>query len=1139
MERALNLTLLSAALDGTANLPTPEELRVLLANAEVDAYFAGSETLDPVLLETAWNLHHVGTVRPALELYGTDRQVQANSVAAHIFDLALRNEELTPGARLVLTFAAQVSSIRGDRTPNASALARRLPIPTAQIAYEPGRASLELGCSLLSLNRAETMSLVRALATQLREVQQDQQADAPNRVFAAVIGVVDGCRLLLRYLTNGNPEDLTAARTSFQLATNSVAAQRDLDSRWVAAHLLDLCDDLGNSSVWAILPVGTPPAVAQAMTLGDPPVMTLWPPQVALLSDTSHSPLRFEVKRSVLTFPTSAGKTLLTQLVIANHLATRGTGVCVVAPSHSLCREIREGLDRRLWVIRRSVAEDGPLGDPEQAHAPVVVMTPERLAARLRASEADLLNEFELFVLDEAHLVADGTRGWSFETTVARLHQLTGGSPHRLVLVSAALGGTASVQTWLDMDAAPNSTVARWRGPRRLHATYTPRPDPTTRRTVPPTGKQKKPRIVTDLKGVVQLFVDQGAAVATRAASLGETVRVGKTTEAPSRAEQLRPVVDLATRSGSVLTVHATKKNAETLAAVMASTREPREAASSLVRLAELRLGVTHPLVDVLRKGVAYHHAALPVDIQVEIENSVRSGAIDIVCATTTLAEGVNLPVRTVIICERGYYDGSEFHELIGDADLLNAAGRAGRAGRETEGWIVVAHQWRGPDPREALLSIDRDHDIRSTLDSSAALAALAEYEAVLSTSAEIVLSDVPPAVDAFLAYCWYLADAADLLGPLARAPAVISGIQNTLAWHQLPQVVRGRWEALALRLVDTYAATDVARRRRWARSGARLSANAVLEEVAHSFGEAADDVDPLDSNRPLFVLDLLLSDGRLEKLLGLVDERDRRFKKRRYGATQLIQIDLKALILDWVAGVDLADLAERYLSEIEGDDEDAFRFEQLSTFLARVCEHHLPWTAGTVLEWVKSDPGVDLSPSLPAYVHYGVSSPVALQLMTAGVRSRRIAVIVGEAAHAASIQPDHARSWLARLGPSQWRTRFDAGASEVADLLQFSRNPSADTSALLLDGQAVSVSVTVEVADAPAGVQLEVDYAASGDRPRPLALLTDARTPVAVVSPDSHHDLALLVDAGFRLLGELSESETGDPVALVRVDPE
>ena len=138
----------------------------MLANAEVATFFRSEERLDQALLETAWNLHQVGIVRPQLGLYTHDRQVHANSVAAHIFDLALNEEGLSTGDQLVLTFAAQVSSIRGDRAPNATALGRRLPAACARPTREPGMVSQELGCSLLSLDRGRTARLLRDLADQ-------------------------------------------------------------------------------------------------------------------------------------------------------------------------------------------------------------------------------------------------------------------------------------------------------------------------------------------------------------------------------------------------------------------------------------------------------------------------------------------------------------------------------------------------------------------------------------------------------------------------------------------------------------------------------------------------------------------------------------------------------------------------------------------------------------------------------------------------------------------------------------------------------------------------------------------------------------------------------------------------------------
>lgn len=1119
MDRALNLGLLGTALGGIGGLPTPDQLRAMLADAEVAAFFRSGKEIPDDLLRTAWHLHQVGTVRPQLQLYTADRQVHANAVAAHIFDLALQSTIVESGERLVTTFAAQISSIRGDRSPNATALGKRLPAPSARLETAPGRTSLELGCEFLTLDRRGTVDLLRSLAPQVSQVSGASDG-LMNTGLASAAGVIDGIRRLQRYLTDGNADQLAAARDAFRVAANNPASRRDLDSRWVAAHLVDLCDDFEASSVWSILPDGTPPAVGKAMTLGDPPVMTLWPPQVQLLTDPGQNPMQPTVRRSVLTFPTSAGKTLLAQLLIAHHLAVVGTGVCFVAPSHSLCREVRDCLDRRLWAIRRTIVSDGPLGDPNGARGHVVVMTPEKLAARLRADEPGLLAEFGLFVLDEAHLVDDDSRGWTFEATVSRLHTLTSATDHRIVLLSAALGGTASVQSWLATGAPVTAATRTWRGPRRLHAVYGTRERSDTARTVEPIGKQRKPRRVTDMYGYVSLYVDRSDAIAQRSAFVGTVERTSARSQAeqPTRAVQLLPIVRLAALSGSVLTVHGAKRWAESLASVVAAERQERSETLPLVRLAEQRLGATHGLVGVLRRGVAYHHAALPADIQAEIEDAVRQGIIDVICATSTLTEGVNLPVRTVIICERGYWDGQEYNPFITPAELMNAAGRAGRAGRETEGWVVINEQKGAPPARSALADLDKQHDIRSTLNTARALEALTSYEALVHQTGDLALQNVPPEVDGFLSYCWYLANVAGVATAADRVVLVMDGIRHTLAWQQLPEPIRKRWERLSQLVCEVYESTEDGRRRRWARSGIRLSANLTLEDVAIGAAAAVAGLTPAHLTDPVTLLGAILGEGRLDALLSLTDPRDFRFKVKRYGPITLAHVNLLALVLDWVRGVPLGALADSHLSEIDATDEP-LRFEQLSTFLTRICEHHLPFTLGTLLEWISADIGLEINPTLPSHVHYGVPHPHGIELLKRGVRSRRLAVAAGDAALDLRVGVNDLRGWIAGLGPISWRTLLAAGPAEVADLLQYVHDPGAAISASLLDGD--TLQIQVDPTDNPyrPGDELAVTSAVGEDeRPRPLVVVTPTGQPVARIRAAEYRHLLVLSDAGFQL---------------------
>ena len=160
-----------------------------------------------------------------------------------------------------------------------------------------------------------------------------------------------------------------------------------------------------------------------------------------------------------------------------------------------------------------------------------------------------------------------------------------------------------------------------------------------------------------------------------------------------------------------------------------------------------------------------------------------------------------------------------------------------------------------------------------------------------------------------------------------------------------------------------------------------------------------------------------------------------------------MIPVDLKALLLDWVSGIELQELADRHLAAI-GDE--GYRYEQLAEFSASVFEHHLPWTLDVVIGWVNAwletiEADVRLPEHLPGAIHYGVSTENALSLMTGGIRSRRLANTVW--CHAIARVPsrtDASRNRPAAQTIRQWRELFDASPTELSDLLAYARAPGA-----------------------------------------------------------------------------------------------
>ena len=1151
MDRALDLQLLTNALGEHARLPSPEALQRLLSEAEV-GLFTNRADFELQLLNTGWYLQSVATARVDLDLYGIERQRQAHQVSAHIFDLALQSGNLTELEVLQYTFAAQIAYMGGELTPNAAALARRLTIDREpELLGDPGIVSLEAGVLLLALDRPALYPLLNARINQIDTLAAEFGAISDSQ-YASADGVVRGARELTTFLTYGDSSALSRARGHFRRALESRGAPSDVESRWVAAHLLQVAGGLETNSVWSVLPSNLPSA-ARAMTLGDPPVLQLWPPQLSFLTaDTpgEPSPLDPSARRVILSFPTSAGKSLLAQLFVIAHIVG-GTGdVCVVAPTHSLCRELSTSLRRRLRTLGHQLYVEPPLGlgTAKPAAARVAVMTPERLAGRLRSDPVGLLEEFGMFVIDEAHLVADAERGWRLEETISLLNHVTKATHHRILVLSAALGSQAHVLAWLN---AGNGVIARhedWRGPRRLAVIFTTKPDWDSATSQEPQGSRLARQIVP-LVGVVHLRTGLAGSIARGEFSepVGKLVRRQMRTggwtkdgQSTTQRAQLLPLITHIRATGSVLVIEATKSAAQRLAEEIADTLEEDPATFALAGLVRTRLGPEHPLARVIPKGVAFHHAALPVDIQSEIEDAVRTGQINCLVATTTLTEGINLPFKSVIVAQRGYQSSDGFVEVIDAARLLNAVGRAGRAGRETEGWLILAeHQTFRPSMFEPLNRTAIDLEMQSTMVSEAALEQLAKLEETARAGQDAIFTTVGLEANGFVRSVWLIAQALTELSSPPSDEEVLDAIKATLAWQQLDETGRAQFLEVASLAYRSFSEQPVEKRKRWAHSGMSLPSDASLEVVASEvLGMISEDV---AQSEPPQAIAAILRDGRLARILELSENQRRGFKESRNSPRdELLPVDLMALLIDWVSGVDLQELADRHLGAVGNDD---YRYEQLAEFVASVFEHFLPWALGTLIDWVNDaleiqSASVKIPDEFAAAIHYGVGTRDALSLMLGGVRSRRLANRVAESraeAHLESLETP-LRDWLAMQEISAWRANFDASPTELADLLAFARDPSVQLVNKVLEGEEYTLPY-VERAAVLFESSASLKYEPGQPAPAPVAIFVNSEI-VGTISPDHHDDVSLLTGIGIPLDIHVRPSASGTLLVL-RLAPE
>lgn len=1169
MDRSLDPELLRSALGGSRGLPSVEELSSLVARLEIAIFAGWAPEKSQELLSVAWYLHGIAASEDALDVYGPQRQKRAFQVSAHFFDLQIAAAGPDEPLRRRYLFACQIGYVRSGVTPNARAVFdREWHASSPQDLADVEEVALTLGCMTLAGLYPRVKRLAQNILGSARSIASN--ADLPGFLgtqFEAELYLCLGCLSLVRFLETGQSSDLLSARNHLRLAASSESGAGDIDSRWVAAHLFRVSTDFEGASVWTVLPDDLPPGVARAFVHGKPRVTMFWPPQLKGLNGLPTALTDPTVRRAVLALPTSAGKSLLAQVVVAVHLARGTTGACYVAPTRSLCREVRATLGARLRYIT----------DSEGGRPRFDVVTPERLYAALCFDAAEVLGRYGLFVFDEVQSIGDGARGWILESALALLHAATENSEHRIVAISPTAGNLAQIATWTGASHEGQLVLkSDWRAPRRLNAVYEPTPRWGEAQDTPRRSKPWPIRRSVPMYGRVSLQLPNGgergslsftAPVGRLRLKVSEDGRRHEREDVTAKYEMNLPMIAHLGQAGSVLVLVGTRPSCVRYArALAAKLGEDQRVPLSLISSIAGKLGNDHPLVRTLAAGVAYHHAALPSDVQSMIEDAVRSGQVAYLIATTTLTEGVNLPVRSVFIAETGFHDGTGYQRVVTGTRLLNAVGRAGRALAETEGWAVLAdspncsvEEFCGANQGYADLTIDSQLTTRESLQS------LEELEAHLSAGADLLLSAAGPAAD-FVSFNWFLMEASDRLNKEPYAVDSMHILESTLAWAQLPEEMRERWQAVAAASQEAYTNFEPGRRRRWVQSGLPLSTAAQLEELAHELAsQRAASEEMLD---PIPTRDMLESSGIMRRLMSLpAAPRVQVFNIRRGRGRSEIEIDLLGLLHDWMAGREFGRMAADHLSGVADSD---YRDEQLADVVSRLFVDYLPWVLGVLLQWawelvedteeprtfgqllrrmVREGTQIPVDvlelierPStyftLPAMIRHGVDNEAALALVHAGVSSRSLAARIGAAFTAESeAEGGELRSWLCELGISEWGKRFDASALSLSELLRFAGSETSPLLGQVLNGNTHHIPLEL-LGVVELGAELRLEPVTAGEQTGRIGLIVDGEI-LACIPLEYQHDIQALLDLDLplRLLVEAAQEETRLAVSLDRTE--
>lgn len=433
---------------------------------------------------------------------------------------------------------------------------------------------------------------------------------------------------------------------------------------------------------------------------------------------------------SAISFPTGAGKSTLSELKILSTLCTH-QDVVFLAPTLSLVDQTARALDFAFpdAKVEREYASDDPFGFDSIRLPPITVMTPERCLA-LMGFEPKLFENVGLIVFDECHLLhaVDATRSKrAVDSMLCILNAIELNGDVDILMLSAMMSNAGDVAGWLEKILGrrcvplsmnwkptrqvrgclvyPHSEVNKIQeiarnehaksklkmAPKNVLAKMLTRPQGFFGlRQTWSTVVRSDYALLPLLEQPVQLALNKYWTITPNANHVSASIAAAAV--GGIHGNTLKTLIFCQT----TVNANSTAENARAQIGPLEIRLDSRESELFETALAELG-DVTclyvevNPKNNVISSALPHHARLLPSERHLHESLYKRPDGINILAATSTLAQGMNLPSQIVIIAGDSRFDEAKNQlERLEAHELLNAAGRAGRAGESSYGFVLV-----------------------------------------------------------------------------------------------------------------------------------------------------------------------------------------------------------------------------------------------------------------------------------------------------------------------------------------------------------------------------------------------------------------------------------------------------------------
>ncbi len=688
----------------------------------------------------------------------------------------------------------------------------------------------------------------------------------------------------------------------------------------------------------------------------------------------------------VVNLPTSSGKTMIAEyriLQALNQFKQRGGWVAYIVPTKALVNQVFIQLNRDFGSIGLRVEKaSGAIeldgfeqhlveNKGNQTIFDVLVTTYEKLNLLVRQGLGSTQERpLVLAVVDEAHNIEEKERGLNLEFLLSTIKNDC--EDANFLLMTPDVSNSTEIVEWLagDRGKVINLELGWWQPNERVVGAIEVSGRGRTFDFNLRTLHTEKATYEIGESIPLAHFEDDSL---TKSQVSGSKVKISSYL-ASSFLDINSPIIVLAGDVGETYTI------AESL--YQASTRdfEEDEEVNLLIRLVKSELGANFPLAKFLQRRIGIHSSALPDEIKFLIEDLMSNEKLQALVSTTTIAQGINFPVSSVIMGAYNYPYTSEMPVR----DFWNLAGRVGRAGQKSMGFVGLAVKDESDLLKVTEYVRKASDDLHSQLVAAIDTALRFPNE---DFSRWLFIDERWSAILQFISHLRKQTEHQEtFIAQLEQK------LQGTLGFRQLPSEKKN----FLRERIRAYARTVTLAEAK--QSDATGFSTVSVRQMIGRLASAG--LTPSDWNRNQLFSE---QNQSMKKLIGIMMntyEIKKSIEELSSKERPLDQARIARLVIDWVNGRDIATIATRFYP----DDEIQHAIQKATKALYKIVANAATWGIAALQKMPTS--GVDWESlseiekkkmaNLPSYLHYGVNTDAGVLMRKSNV-PRSIANRLGE----------------------------------------------------------------------------------------------------------------------------------------------